>query len=85
MTKPSLKRINTAELAAMPEDTINFEDIPELDAAFWRDAKLVQADKTQQVTLRVKSSVLEAYKSLGKVYQTQMNGVPETYAKSMRK
>ncbi|MFZ1772919.1 MAG: BrnA antitoxin family protein [Rhizobiaceae bacterium] len=85
MTKPSLKRINTAELAAMPEDTINFEDIPELDAAFWRDAKLVQADKTQQVTLRVKSSVLEAYKSLGKGYQTQMNRVLETYAKSMRK
>ena len=83
MNKPSKEPLSAAEIAALPDDTINYDDIPQLDEAFWRDAVLVYPDKTQQVTLRVKSSVLDAYKSLGKGYQTQMNRVLETYAKSL--
>lgn len=85
MTKPSKKPLNATELAALPDETINYDDIPALDEAFWRDAVLVYPDKTQQVTLRVKSSVLDAYKALGKGYQTQMNRVLETYAKTLQK
>ena len=85
MKNPSRKALSIAEIAALPDDTINYDDIPELDEAFWSNAVLVQPDKTQQVTLRVKSSVLDAYKSLGKGYQTQMNRVLETYAKSLQR
>lgn len=85
MKKQSQKRYSIAELAALPDESINYGDIPELGADFWKDAKLVEPDKTQQVTIRVKTSVLEAYKELGKGYQTQMNRVLETYAKSLRK
>lgn len=83
MKKPSAKPLSAADLAALPDETINYDDIPELDEAFWSKAVLVQPDKTQQVTLRVKSSVLDAYKALGKGYQTQMNRVLETYAKTL--
>ncbi|MGB8819548.1 MAG: BrnA antitoxin family protein, partial [Rhizobiaceae bacterium] len=82
MNKPSKKPLSIAELATLPDETINYDDIPELDEAFWSKAVLVYPDKTQQVTLRVKSSVLDAYKALGKGYQTQMNRVLETYAKT---
>ena len=85
MKKPSPKPLSAAELAALPDDTINYDDIAELDEAFWQNAKLIEPDRTQQVTLRVKASVLDAYKSLGKGYQTQMNRVLETYAKTLRK
>jgi uncharacterized protein (DUF4415 family) len=85
MKNSSKKTLSVAEIAALPDDTINYDDIPELDDAFWDNAVLVQPDKTQQVTLRVKSSVLDVYKSLGKGYQTQMNRVLETYAKSLQK
>jgi uncharacterized protein (DUF4415 family) len=44
--------------------------------------RLVAPDTTQQVTLRVKKSVLDAYKATGKGYQTRMNAVLETYARS---
>jgi uncharacterized protein (DUF4415 family) len=85
MKKPLKKPLSAADIAALPDESINYDDIPELDERFWSKAVLVQPDKTQQVTLRVKSSVLDAYKSLGKGYQTQMNRVLETYAKTLQK
>lgn len=42
---------------------------------------LVEPDLTQLVTLRVKKSVLEAFKAEGKGYQTRMNAVLESYAR----
>jgi uncharacterized protein (DUF4415 family) len=72
-------------LAAIGDDEIDFSDVPELDEAFWENAKLVEPDRTQLVTLRIKRSVLEAYKSQGRGYQTRMNAVLETYARSQLK
>lgn len=46
----------------MPDSAIDTRDIPELDDAFWSRAKLVQPDRTKLVTLRVKQSVLDAFK-----------------------
>ncbi len=73
------------ELAAMPESEIDYSDIPDLDDAFWKEARLVEPDLTRPVTLRVKQSVLDAYKATGKGYQTRMNAVLETYARSVLK
>ena len=67
----------------MPDREIDFSDIPELDDHFWKNARLVQPDRTQSVTLRVKRSVLEVYKAQGKGYQTRMNEVLETYARML--
>ena len=41
MKKPSKKPLSVAEIAALPDDTINYDDIPELDEAFWSKAFLV--------------------------------------------
>ncbi|UXN71207.1 BrnA antitoxin family protein [Devosia neptuniae] len=83
MTTISDKRL--AELAKRRDEQIDYSDIPELDEQFWANAQLVEPDGTQQVTLRVKKSVLEAYKATGKGYQTRMNAVLESYAKTLRK
>jgi len=69
----------------MPENDIDYSDIPELDETFWKNATPIEPEDTQQVTLRVKKSVLEAYKSTGKGYQTRMNAVLESYARTIRK
>jgi uncharacterized protein (DUF4415 family) len=79
------RELSLEELANMPDEDIDFSDIPELGEDFWKNAVLVMPDKTQSVTLRVKQSVLEAYKATGKGYQTRMNAVPETYAKTLVK
>jgi uncharacterized protein (DUF4415 family) len=83
MTTISDKRL--VELAKRRDEQIDYSDIPELDEQFWANAQLVEPDGTQQVTLRVKKSVLEAYKATGKGYQTRMNAVLESYAKTLRK
>lgn len=72
-----------AEIAATTDREIDFSDVPEMDAAFWAKAQLVQPDRTQPVTLRVKQSVLDAYKAQGKGYQTRMNAVLESYARTL--
>lgn len=84
--KPQRKsEMSLSALAAMPDADIDFSDIAELDETFWKNAVLMEPDRTQQVTLRVKKSVLDAYKSAGKGYQTRMNAVLESFAKTLRK
>lgn len=82
MKKRYEKELSVEELASLPDDQIDTSDAPELDDDFWKHAKLVEPDATQQVTLRVKKSILEAYKATGKGYQTRMNAVLETYART---
>lgn len=69
-----------AEIAATPDHDIDFSDPPELDETFWQNAHPIEPDRTQPVTLRIKKSVLDAYKAQGKGYQTRMNAVLESYA-----
>jgi len=79
------KELSVEELAALRDEDIDFSDIPKIDESFWREARLAEPDRTQPVTIRVKKSVLDAYKSLGKGYQTRMNAVLESYAKTLKK
>lgn len=85
MTKKYEKELSLEALAAMPDEELNYSDIPELDETFWANAKYVEPEGTQQITLRVKKSVVEAYKSTGKGYQTRMNSVLESYATTVLK
>ena len=85
MKKRYDKPMTAEEIAATTDRDIDFSDVPELDDAFWRNARLVEPDRTQSVTLRVKTSVLEAYKAQGKGYQTRMNAVLESYARTLAK
>jgi uncharacterized protein (DUF4415 family) len=85
MKKRHDKPMTAAEIAATTDRDIDFSDVPELDDTFWRNARLVEPDRTQSVTLRVKKSVLETYKAQGKGYQTRMNAVLESYARTLQK
>ena len=46
------------QIAAVKDEGIDFSDIPELDEGFWEPAELVEPDLTDQITMRVKRSVL---------------------------
>jgi uncharacterized protein (DUF4415 family) len=83
MAKRYEKALSAEELAALPDSEIDTSDIPERGNDFWQNARLVLPDKRQSVTLRVRSSVIEAFKAGGKGYQTRMNAVLESYAKAM--
>ena len=69
------------QIAAVKDESIDFSDIAELDEEFWKRAELVEPDRTDQITMRVKRSVLAYFKSPGKGYQTRMNRVLESYVR----
>lgn len=81
ISKKRLRKIDSIR-----DEDIDFSDIPETDAAFWANAKLVYPDPTQPVTLRVKKSVLDHFKAGGaKGYQTRMNAVLESYVRAIER
>ena len=85
MPKRFEKELSPHDLAALADDEIDTSDIPELNDDFWQKAVLVEPEGTEQITLRVKRSVLQAFRSTGRGYQTRMNAVLESYARSLKK
>ncbi|MXZ27334.1 MAG: BrnA antitoxin family protein [Gammaproteobacteria bacterium] len=79
------KPLTTRQIAAAKDQDIDFSDIPELDDDFWRNAELVEPDRTEQITLRVKRSVLAYFRASGKGYQSRMNRVLESYVRAQVK
>ena len=73
------------QIAVVPDSAIDFSEIPELDEDFWREAEPNQSDRTEQVTLRIKASVLAHFKASGKGYQTRINKVLERYIRSLQR
>ncbi|THV25069.1 BrnA antitoxin family protein [Peteryoungia ipomoeae] len=85
MQKRFDKELSLEELARLGDEQIDTSDIPDLDDAFWEEAVIVEPEGTEQITLRVKKSVLQAFRATGKGYQTRMNAVLESYARSLKK
>lgn len=81
MAKRYAKALSLEELAALQDDQIDTSDIPALDEAFFRNARLVMpSERTKTpVTMRVDAEVLEWFKGQGKGHLTRMNAVLRAY------
>ena len=79
------KPLTPRQISAVKDQDIDFSDIPELGDDFWRNAELVEPDLTEQITLRVKRSVLAYFRASGKGYQSRMNRVLESYVRAQSK
>jgi uncharacterized protein (DUF4415 family) len=69
---------------AMSDEDIDYSDIPPLDDEFFKNAKLVKrSPKTEQISIRVETEILEWFRSHAqeKGYQTLINDVLRTYVK----
>jgi uncharacterized protein (DUF4415 family) len=79
----TISRKRKKEIEAIKDKDIDYSDIPETDADFWANAELIEPDRTQHVTLRVKKSVLDHFRAEGKRgYQTRINAVLESYVRA---
>ncbi len=76
--------LEPGQIRAVKDEDLDFSEIPELDESFWQQAKLVEPDRAEQISLRVKRSVLAWFKRPGKGYQTRINRVLETYVQAQR-
>ncbi len=64
-------------LAAMPDDTIDYSDIPPLTEEFWKDAvrNPFYRPVKKQLTVRVDSDVIAWLKQKGAGYQARINAL----------
>lgn len=72
-------------LAAMPDDTIDFSDIPEITdwtgavrGKFYRPVK-------RQITLRLDADVVDFFEASGRGYQTRINAALREWVAAQRK
>jgi uncharacterized protein (DUF4415 family) len=73
------------ELADRKDKDIDYSDIPELDEAFWNNARLVLPKPfKRQMTIRFDADLVDWFKSHGKGYQSRMNAVLRAYMDAHR-
>ena len=63
----------------MSDEDIDYSDIPEVDAAFFKNAPVVVPPGKTQVTVRIDSDVLTWLKGQGRGYQTRINAILRAY------
>ncbi|HLP67952.1 MAG TPA: BrnA antitoxin family protein [Rhizobium sp.] len=80
----TISKARLKELAARTDEQIDYSDIPELDDAFFRNAKLIAPSEKQQITLRIDAEVLDWFRTQGKGYQTRINAVLKAFMLSER-
>ncbi|MFQ5569543.1 MAG: BrnA antitoxin family protein [Rhodothermales bacterium] len=78
-SKKHTQPLTPQKLADMPDEEIDYSDIPETDAAFWASAHVVMPGKKKAVSLRLDLDVLEWFKAQGRGYQTRINAVLRSY------
>ena len=73
-TKSDLKRLD-----AMSDANIDYSDIPALDTAFFRDARVVVPSGKKQLTVRLDADVLAWLQDQGKGYHSRINAILRAY------
>jgi uncharacterized protein (DUF4415 family) len=71
------QRRELAALAALPDDTIDYSDIPPLTERFWENAvrNPFYRPVKQQITVRLDADVIAWLRRQGKGYQTRLNAL----------
>jgi uncharacterized protein (DUF4415 family) len=71
------QRRELAALAALPDDTIDYSDIPPLTEKFWENAvrNPFYRPVKQQLTVRLDADVIAWLRRQGKGYQTRLNAL----------
>jgi uncharacterized protein (DUF4415 family) len=71
------QRREVATLASMPDDRIDYSDIPPLKDSFWKHAirNPFYRPVKQQLTVRLDADVIAWLRGQGKGYQTRINSL----------
>ncbi|MGH8584725.1 MAG: BrnA antitoxin family protein [Gammaproteobacteria bacterium] len=74
------------EIKAIPDEDINYSDIPELGDNFFRQAEVwMPPEKPKaQLTVRFDADIVDWFRKQGHGYQTRMNAVLRAYMETRR-
>jgi uncharacterized protein (DUF4415 family) len=74
------------ELKAMPDEAIDFSDIPLQTGGGWRRvSELVPAENKQQITLRLDADLIAFFRATGRRYQSRINAALREYVTAQKK
>ena len=80
----SISKERLKELKAMPDEDIDYSDIPELDERFWKNAKVRLPETKTGVYIRLDADILDWLKGQGRGYQTRINAILRSYYNAHR-
>ncbi len=85
--KDSKKKSRTdwTKVDSVAEESIDYSEIPEQSASFFKNAKLVMPEPKEVVTIRIDKDVLTWFKKQGKGYQTRINALLRAYMEASRR
>ena len=72
-------RTDWVRLEKMPDKSIDLSDLPELDAEFFRTAKIRMPRAKKAVCIRLDQDVLAWFREQDGAYQTRINAGLRTY------
>jgi len=87
MNNASTKRSSGTRWKAVDrlrESDVDTSDIPPLDAAFLRSARVRLPEPKASITIRLDREVLDWFRAQGDGYQTRINAVLKMYVKAQR-
>ena len=84
MTGGSATACDLKRVDALRDQDIDYSDIPEPDADFFRRARVVVPPGKQQLTIRLDTDVLAWLKDQGKGYQSRINAILRAYYEAHR-
>lgn len=84
--KPRYTRpLTLEELAELPDEDIDYSDIPELDEEWFNKATIVLPEERKaHVTVRFDPDIIAFFKRGGRGYQTRMNAVLRAYVDAQK-
>ncbi len=72
------------ELENRSDKSIDYSDIPELDADFWQTAEIHEPANKERLTVRFDAEMVAWFKQQGRGYQTRMNAVLKSFYEAHR-
>jgi uncharacterized protein (DUF4415 family) len=86
MKKRYQRELTIEELAAMPDEDIDYSDISEADNRSWKNAKVHVPDRPKMpLNVRLDADVVEWFRAQGRGYQTRMNAVLRSFYEAHRR
>jgi len=77
MSQSSKTEIN--KLQNLKDSEIDYSDIPETDALFWKEAEIIYPSKKTHLSIRLDDDIVQWFKKFGRGYQTKINAVLRSY------
>jgi uncharacterized protein (DUF4415 family) len=72
-------------LDAMPDEQIDYTEIPPLDDEFFRTAELLMPRPKRAISLRLDADLLDWLRTQGPGYQSRINAVLRAYMEAKRR